>query len=750
MKKLLFVFFAAMLTFVWQVPALAVKQKLLLRKIAPVGDVQLRGTKDAYSFSLPIPKRWRVKQAEFHFSYVNSSALLPLNSRLVFRIHGRPLAQIRLNPNAPEGEVSVQIPGELLREGYNPCLISVAQHYTIEECEDPFSPELWTWVNLTKAYFIFDLDPVPVPERVSAISNFIFDPKNIFDSRINIVIPKLTEQYTRLAALAGAGVALRYEYRQPKFSLSDKIQEQRDNIIIGITEDIKDILPKGVETKSGASIVVEPMKTASGNRDTLLATNDVDPSHALITLSGNSVEELDRAVKAFSALTYSFPDSAATKINRLDLPAVKPHMIQKGLAPGKSYNLDSLGMPSTVFRGMASPATGVDIRLPSDLYLTPNRFASIVLHMAYDAAMRSDSVLNIRINGKFISGIPLDNPQGDYFKGYKIDIPLSSFAPGMNRLEFEAILTPLHTDKCTLIQTENLRLIIYDDSKIIIPEVPYWIKMPKIEVFFQDAFPFGGWPDMRETTVMLADKTLAAAAAAINMVALSAQKIGYPPFEIKTTFSLSNSAANTDLMVVGPLTAIPEELMRRAPLSGYNPGDVTQPSMERPSENSARPIDFKSFSFGDASVTPKNRSDRVQFSPVKGNMTGTLGSDRAVLMQMQHPSEANRTVMILSASTDSDLENGSRALWESAVQAACTGDLALIDFAKEDHSAYSVQIGSNYYLGSPGAVPGFQNMINNHPFKALAVLLVLLLLLCLLILRWLRKRRQKRVGTPNA
>jgi hypothetical protein len=148
MKKLSAVFILVILMAGWHASALAANQTILLRKIAPVSDVQLRGSKDAYAFSIPIPERWRVKQATFHFGYVNSSALLPLNSRLVFRIHGRPLAQVRLNPNAPVGEVTVTIPGDLLKEGYNPCLISVSQHYTIEECEDPFSPELWTWVNL--------------------------------------------------------------------------------------------------------------------------------------------------------------------------------------------------------------------------------------------------------------------------------------------------------------------------------------------------------------------------------------------------------------------------------------------------------------------------------------------------------------------------------------------------------------------------------------------------------------------------
>lgn len=749
MKKFKLAFFLVLLVIGSQATAMAVEKTLLLRKIAPVNDAQLRGTKDAYAFSLPIPKRWKVKQAVFHFSYVNSSALLPLNSRLVFRIHDRPLAQIRLNPNAPEGEVSVTIPGELLKEGYNPCVISVAQHYTIEECEDPFSPELWTWVNLSKAYFDFDIEAVRVPERVSAISDFIFDSRNIFDSRVNIVIPSLSEQYSRMALLAGAGVALRYDYRKPGFSLSEEILPQTDNIIIGSAQEIKKLLSDAVVLQAGASIAVSPLKYEKAATGSLPAEEVIDNAHALIKLSGSSPAEIERAVKAFAALSYSFPDSPATTVKDLVLPPIERNMIQKGLAPDQSYDLASLGMRTTVFRGMASPSTGVDLRLPSDLYLTPNRFASIVLHMAYDAAMRSDSVLNIRLNGKFISGIPLDNPQGDYFKGYKIDIPLSSFAPGMNRLSFQAVMTPLHTDKCTLIQTENLRLIIYEDSEITIPQVPHWIKMPKIEVFFQDAFPFGSWPDLRETTLVLTEKSMATAAAAVNIIALCAQKIGYPPFDIKTAFSLDKAAADTDIIIVGPLATIPKSISDIAPLAGIDPTDVTFPNMERPKENSAKPFDFKSLSFGDSNAAPKNRSDRVQFSPVKSSMTGTLGSGRAVLMQMQHPRQAARTVMVLSASSADNLENGSQALWESAVQSNCTGDLTFLDFTTSEHSAKSMQIGPSYYLGSPGPAPGFQNMINNHPMIALAVLLVLLLLICLIILRLLRNRRKKRVGAAD-
>jgi hypothetical protein len=124
--------------------AAAVTMRIPLKKLAPVQDHQLRGTMDNYNFTIPIPERWKVQKATFHFSYVNSSALIPHSSRLILTVHDQPLAQVRLNPDTPEGDVTVPIPGSLLKTGYNPCNLWVSQHYTDEQCEDPFAPELWT------------------------------------------------------------------------------------------------------------------------------------------------------------------------------------------------------------------------------------------------------------------------------------------------------------------------------------------------------------------------------------------------------------------------------------------------------------------------------------------------------------------------------------------------------------------------------------------------------------------------------
>ncbi|MGE5255992.1 MAG: cellulose biosynthesis cyclic di-GMP-binding regulatory protein BcsB [Hyphomicrobiales bacterium] len=725
--------------------AAAVTMRIPLKKLAPVQDHQLRGSMDNYHFTIPIPERWKVQKATLYFSYVNSSALIPHNSRLIFTVRDQPLAQVRLNPDTPEGDVTVPIPGSLLKTGYNPCNLWVSQHYTDEQCEDPFAPELWTWLKLSDAYFIFELEPVPVPKRVSAIADFLFDPRNVFDTRVNLVIPELTPAYLKAASLVASGIALRYQYRTPDLMLSQAQKPGMDNILIATRRSLASVAPNLSTMVEGPGIAVHHLtekRSAPLPGQPDLVEN---PHLALVVISANEEADIETACRAFASLSYPLPDSPSTRIAALKLPEVDEHMLQKGLLPGKTYTLASLGIRTTEFRSISPPPLDIDLRFPSDLYLSPNTFTSLILHMAYDAAMRSDSVLNIRLNGKFISGVRLDNPKGDYFKGYRVDIPLSSFKAGMNRLSLEAELTPLHTDKCTLIQTENLRLTIFEDSTVLLPEVPYWIKMPQLDLFFQDAFPMGRWPDLRETAVVLTEKNLAAATAAMNVVALSAQKIGFPPFGLSWLLNYEPEKTRKDLLITGMLTTLPQSVLEKAPIAGIDPLRLSFPQMIRPQPRPAEPIDFWSKAAA-PQLRPLNRSDIRAESSVVDNLSGTLGPGRAALMQLQHPQAAERTVIILTAGIPEDLVAGSKALWDPVVQGGCWGDLFVVNLEKPDFETLAHLIGPSYYLGNPGRMPALQNFINSHPILSLVALLAILLVLCGLILTLLKRRRRQRLN----
>jgi hypothetical protein len=704
---------------------------------------------DSFNFTIPIPERWKVAKATLHFSYVNSSALIPRNSRLIFTINQQPLAQVRLNPDTPEGDVIVPIPGALLKTGYNPCSFWVTQHYTDEQCEDPFAPELWTWLKLGEAYFIFELEAVPVPPRVSAIADFLFDPRNIFDTRVHLIVPELTAPYLKAASLVSSGIALRYEYRTPELTLSQALQPGVDNVLIATAKDLPAFIAEPAGIPAGPGIAVrhlpEKKSTATAGPPEVV----VNSQQALVVVSAKDEAELETACKAFASLSYPLPDSPTARIANLKLPDVGEHMLQRGLQPGKTYTLASLGIRTVEFRNISPPPLNIDMRFASDLYLSPNTFVSVILHMAYDAAMRADSVLNVKLNGKFISGLRLDNPKGDYFRGYRVDIPLSSFKPGTNRLSFEAVLTPLHTDKCTLIQTENLRLTIFEDSTVVLPEVPYWIKMPQIDLFFQDAFPLGRWPDLREAAVVLTEKSLPAANAALNVVALCAQKIGLPPFGLTWLTSYEPEKTAKDLLIAGPMSTLPKSAMEKAPIAGIDPMRLSFPQLDRPQALTDEPIHFWTRPSTAQPQAPQNLSDVRVVSPGVGDLSGAMGPGRAALMQFQHPHAADRTIMILTAGISQDLLAGSRALWNPMVQGGSRGDLLVVNLEKPDYETLAHLVGPSYFLGNPGRMPVVQNFINTHPLISLGALLILLLVLCALILKILKRRRQQRLDPTH-
>lgn len=695
-----------------------------------------------------MPARWKVNAATLRFKYVNSSALIPRNSRLIVTVGDQPLAQVRLNPEAPEGEVTVPIPGSLLPEGYTELGFWVVQHYTEEHCEDPFAPELWTWVGLSEAEMLFEVERRPVPLRLSAAADFLFDPRNAFDTRVNLVIPEIRPLYLRAAALAASGIALRYDYRVPLFSLSDRPVAGMDNVLIGLRGELSAAAQAAVSpAASGPTLAVaRPVEeTPAGG-----GSPAPPPRHAWVVITAENEAELFKAAQVFAAQSYPLPDSPAAAVAGVQLPELRDHMLARGLEPGKSYTFASLGVGTKEFRSINPPEIEIPLRLPSDLYLSPNKFASLILHMAYDAAMRSDSVLNFKLNGRFIKGVHLDNPRGDHFRAYRLDIPLSTFKPGLNRLGLQAVLTPLHTDHCQLIQTENLRLTIFDDSKFALPQVPYWIKMPQLDLLFQDAFPFGQWPDLRESAFVVAEREWNAAAAAINAAALCAQKIGYPPFGLDWIVGADADALpRKDIFIAGRLASLPPALRQRLPIAGIDPLKLTFPNQVRPTPREAEPVQFWSRIAPDQPEIPRNLEDRSTPAAVRAELAGNFGPGRAALMQLQHPRAPERTLVVLTAAAADELALAGRALWETSVQAGAAGDLVLLNLERPDFAALAHLIGPSYYLGNPGRLPAVQNFINTHPILSLIGVLVLLLIFCALLLGLVRKRRRRRLA-PTA
>lgn len=713
--------------------------KLPLSSLSPVRNTTLTGAKAWSTFTLPVPERWDVKSASLSFGYVNSSSLVARLSRLSFLVGGRVLGQIELRPESPKGKVELPIPGNLLAPGYNECTFSVAQSYTEEFCENPTHPSLWTTLELDTATIEIVYEPRPVPRKLSAVADFLFDPRMFLGADVNIVVPEFSEAAVRQAALAASGAALRLDYQAARTRVSTEIVPGMDNIVVGGAEFARKLLGQRAPKIGDATVAVLPGLTP-GKPDT------PDPRTAIVLLSG-SPEGVDKAVRAFSYLSFPFPDTPEADISQVADPA--PDMLEaaKNISRDKEYTLRSLGYFTKTIRADSAQAPPIDLSFtfPSGLELNPNSYVTLSLHVAYAPGMREDSVLTVSINGIYVGGVHFDNVKGGTYLDYRINLPLYAMKKGVNTISLRPVLTPLKARTCEYFQSENLLMTLYDDSTLTFPDIPLWAKLPDLTLFHQDSFPYGLWPDMRATTLLLGDKNPDTVSAAVNLAAQASQRTGLPPLGLSVSFG---PGAEGNVIAVGPVDALPPALVKAAPFSLLPDGPRPYPQMLRPKAQGDDAAAHKAplWSLYLPFLWEKQRKHADVASHLWADVRSgaAISPGKGVLAQFKTPGSTDSTTTLFTGSTPQDVAALAGRLWEPAVRSRVSGDLAMVDLASAEPKVSSLQAGESYYIGKIGAFPWLTVLVNSYPWTALGVVAGLLLVFSFAAYRALRALRAKR------
>ncbi len=715
-----------------------------LNKIVPVRDIRLHSIKDSYSLSIPIPERWQVRRAVLKFSYVNSTALLPYKSRLVVAIDGIPLQQAVLDDTSAEKEMEVAIPGPMLKSGYHELELSVAQH-SEKECEDPFAPELWTLVRLGEATLSIDYSLKPIPLRLSAIPKFITDPKSIPYGRINLVIGSLDEQTLSAASIVAGAVGARFQYRPVQISVSQGIVTDCDNIVIGTKKRLKELgVPRGI-LGDGPRVSIFPMlhPLESGPREaTANGTSRRDNRYALIVISGESPAELLKASRAFSSMTFPFPQSQSMLIEQVDFPKLKPYQKADLVVPGVPVRFGDLGFSTHVFKGMNRQPVSLDFYLPTDVYIEPNQYCALSLHFGFSAAVRKDSTLRLELNGKPVSSIHLDNENGAFYENYKILIPAYMFRPGRNVISFNAMLVPLVMKRCQGFQDVNLFLTLFEDSIISFPKMPHWGKMPEIGYFFDSGFPFSRNGTCKDAVILLPEKTLQSVTAAMNLAAYLGQVNRVAPVDLKILFSL-DKAKGREIILIGRLSKLPQEIIKKAPLVLTDSSAlVSYPQIIELSGGKERSFWQK---------IEEKLEGYSRFFPAKGFVKNSvvkekgvsLSKDTGIIMEFESPFSKGKSVLVWAATSGEALKESAKMLWSGGLRSMAHGDLVLFSMENKKE-IHSLKVGPTYYTGSLSKRAKVDFWLRSYPwlfYGTLAVCFVILAFIFGAYLRWRRKKR---------
>ncbi|GFK94119.1 Cyclic di-GMP-binding protein [Fundidesulfovibrio magnetotacticus] len=713
--------------------------KLPLTSLSPVRNVTLRGVSAAFSFTLPVPERWEVKRAALTFGYVNSSSLLPRLSRLTFAVSGKTLAQIELRPESPKGRVEIPIPGSLLPVGYNECTFLAVQSYTEEFCEYPQHQSLWTTLELDQASVEVTYALKPVPQRLSAVADFLFDPRSFLGAEVHVAVPEISEQTVKQAALAASGVALRLDYQAARLTVSDRLRPGCDNIVIGDATFAQRLLGPTAPRPGESAMAILPGPPRPG-------TNVPDPDTAVILLTGNP-EGVQKAVRAFSYLSFPFPDTPTVDISKVSDPA--PAMLEaaRNVSPDKEYSLRALGFATRTFRTDQARATPVDIpfTLSSGLDLNPNSYVALSLHMAYAPGMREDSVLTIHINGIYVGGVHLADVKGGTFLDYRVNLPVFAMHKGSNTLTLTPVLNPLKTNLCEFYQSENLLLTLFDDSTLTFPDLPLFVRLPDLALLYQDAFPYARWADLRGSTLLLGDKSPETVRAAVNLAAQAAQRTGLPPLGLDVSFG---PEAKGNVLAVGPVDALPKPLVSAAPFSLLPQGPRPYPQMPRPKARAddaashKAPLWAKYLPFLWESGRKHMEVTSSLWADVRNGASLTPG--KGVVTQFKAPGSTEDTVTLFTGATPADVAALAARLWEPAVRSKLDGDMAMVDLASPQPRAVTLDVGESYYIGRIGVSPKLTILVNTYPWISLGVVAGLLALFAYASWRVLKVFRARR------
>ena len=116
-------------------PTTAKEVLIPLQKLTSHSMLKLKCIVDEKSIAIPIPERWDVKKVILNLHYISSISMIDDQSQLVIKINDIPIGQVKLNPLTPDALVTVNVPVQYLKQGYNKLSFAVAQHFFMEGCE---------------------------------------------------------------------------------------------------------------------------------------------------------------------------------------------------------------------------------------------------------------------------------------------------------------------------------------------------------------------------------------------------------------------------------------------------------------------------------------------------------------------------------------------------------------------------------------------------------------------------------------
>ncbi|HXV59083.1 MAG TPA: cellulose biosynthesis cyclic di-GMP-binding regulatory protein BcsB [Vicinamibacteria bacterium] len=666
--------------------------------VEPDEVLRLRPHRSDAVVYLPISTRVEMERVTLHLEFTNSVSLLEDRSQLIVSLNGGILRQFRLSPDRPTVVEDIPLPPDLIRHGYNQLRFHAVQHYA-NQCEDGTAHELWTQIDLNASSVRLEGRMRPVETKFSELSS-LFDRRLWGSYEIDLVTATadLEDIHLRWGSLISQGASLLLDYVPlkvhwvPRF-LRDQ-SAARDAVLFGTKAELAPILgPARTDRITGPYLALSPL----GDEGTRF----------LLVVSGTDEADVTLAATAFAFLDFPFPDASEIEITDVEVSPIASYSAHASLREGQKYDFAELGLETISFHGLSSKPAELTVWLPPDLFSPGPEQVELILHLAYGAALRSDSVLNITLNGRFENAIFLDDPRGGVFWDYRIKIPLRSFKAGKNLIEFEPHMMPWVSAECAPIQEGNLRLTLFDDSTLSLPDATHLVSMPDLSLLSRTGFPYVTDAEGSSLSLRLLSREPGAVESAWMLLGKLAQIVTFPLLDSRVSFGPMNDYRN--LLIVGTEEQLDLELLASAPLQLGELTRVPHPIVEQPRSVATDSGPVMKWT---ERVWAKESDGRTIGPTARVSHSGGLGRYRA-LYQFESPDRDGATITVFAAASSDDLSRGMSHLVEPSFWSHLAGDLVL--WMDTPDSIRSQQAGPLYQAGDRSPIARTSHLFSHRP-----------------------------------
>jgi cellulose synthase operon protein B len=460
-------------------------------------------TNREYEFTRP--SGWKMlPSTQLKLSFQHSPALLPERSSLNILVNHRILKTIPLGAdNVKPTHAAIAIPADILKDR-NTLEFQVDQHYTYK-CEDPFSPELWTTI-LPETQLVLGYAPQAVHPDLSSFPFPLFDPLGYGPTQAQFVVPSGSLSDDSLSALGTVAVGLGQHVGWRPFTptVTTSLSGQ-NSVLIGTPQENSAI--NEVASALGAQYAGGRWSGLSEGQGIIaLVANPKAPSKGVLVISGNDA----KGVLAAARVLVQKP------ANQL---LIGQHVIVKEQAAGPAHpdrqwtgfiqqpggtgtTFDGLGLDTLTTRGITGLPLLYPVKVMPDLYL-PGK-SLVQLKTVYSYASQLDptqSKLEVKLNGKSIKSVALDNKAGASLAEVTLDLPAESVHT-YNNLEYVFHLYPEKYDLCRFTTDAHIWGTVHNTSNLVLPgdiKAP----LPDVGLINDAGYPFTATQDFSQVAAVV-------------------------------------------------------------------------------------------------------------------------------------------------------------------------------------------------------------------------------------------------------